>query len=236
MFSKVLITLFFCSLLLLQLVFSIDPDGGGVRNSIRHAGGEAKAMEEMKDLQLQLRKVNDDPNLSDSEKQTKTTELRTKISETMKTMTSSRRFDFEENIRHRSHDGRKPKPPGPFEGRAGQDHPMLVRIEKQCTDMHERLEKKTGMTPDAVEETKKKIDTFCDLERGLVTDKADAHAKLRDITTQISDPKQRQEAIRAFHEESKNKRDVEGERAAHKRSGEMRREIMDILSGRAQDL
>ena len=81
---------------------------------IRFGGdGENRLDREIKELQLQLRKVQDNKLLSEADKTKKISELRQQIDAAFKSLSSSRQREMEDNMRQRSMDGRKPKPHGP---------------------------------------------------------------------------------------------------------------------------
>ena len=81
---------------------------------IRFGGdGENRLGQDIKELQLQLRKVQDNKLLSEADKTKKISELRQQIDAAFKSLSSSRQREMEDNMRQRSMDGRKPKPHGP---------------------------------------------------------------------------------------------------------------------------
>ena len=113
---------------------------------------------------------------------------------------------------------------------------MIDRVDKQCKDFREKLAQRTDLQQEVIESTKQKIDFFCENERKLVSEKAEAHAKMRSITSQIQDPKERSKALHAYHEEIKSKRDPKGQMELHRRIADMRREVLEVLFARKQDL
>jgi hypothetical protein len=97
---------------LLFFAFLVYPSLSSGPNEHIRFGAENHAEREVKELQLQMRKVHDNPLLSEADKKKKVGEIRDQMKTAMESMSKSRQRDIEHEIRQRSIDGRKPKPIG----------------------------------------------------------------------------------------------------------------------------